>query len=173
MTLQFDLPYPPSVNHYWRRVGARTLISRQGRIFRESVCSLLALRRLHPLDGPLSIEIDVFPPDHRRRDIDNLLKSLLDALEAAGVYHNDSQIVELTNIFEARILSVGIEALTVSLDGSPSAIDDFMKALHQYGIVESQRTGLVALPKLDRAAPSATSSATSSNATHSSQGKAR
>ncbi|RLT07807.1 MAG: RusA family crossover junction endodeoxyribonuclease [Planctomycetota bacterium] len=96
MTLQFDLPYPPSVNHYWRRVGARTLISRQGRIFRESVCSLLALRRLHPLDGPLSIEIDVFPPDHRRRDIDNLLKSLLDALEAAGVYHNDSQIVELT-----------------------------------------------------------------------------
>ena len=95
MTLQFDLPYPPSVNHYWRRVGARTLISRQGRAFRESVCSLLALRRLHPLDGPLSIEIDVFPPDHRRRDIDNLLKSLLDALEAAGVYHNDSQITVL------------------------------------------------------------------------------
>jgi crossover junction endodeoxyribonuclease RusA len=95
MTLQFDLPYPPSVNHYWRRVGARTLISRQGRAFRERVCSLLALRRLHPLDGPLSIEIDVFPPDHRRRDIDNLLKSLLDALEAAGVYHNDSQITVL------------------------------------------------------------------------------
>ena len=79
-----------------------------------------------------------------------------------------SQIVELTNIFEA---------LTVSLDGSPSAIDDFMKALHQYGIVESQRTGLVALPKLDRAAPSSaqssTQSAASSNTTHSSQGKAR
>lgn len=80
-----------------------------------------------------------------------------------------SQIVELTNIFEARILSVGIEALTVSLDASPSAIDDFMKALNQYGIVESQRTGLVALPKLDRAAPSATPV----NTTHSSQGKAR
>ncbi len=80
-----------------------------------------------------------------------------------------SQIVELTNIFEARILSVGIEALTVSLDASPSAIDNFMKALNQYGIVESQRTGLVALPKLDRAAPSATPV----NTTHSSQGKAR
>ncbi|MFM8506669.1 MAG: hypothetical protein ACKOBR_03110, partial [Actinomycetota bacterium] len=34
--------------------------------------------------------------------------------------------------------------------GSPSKIDDFMALLDQYGIVESQRTGLVALPKLDR-----------------------
>ncbi len=47
---------------------------------------------------------------------------------------------------------VGVDAITVSLDGSPSNIDDFMAALNQYGIVESQRTGLVALPKLDRAA---------------------
>ena len=62
------------------------------------------------------------------------------------------QIVELTNIFEGKILSVGVDAITVSLDGSPSNIDDFMTALNQYGIVESQRTGLVALPKLDRAA---------------------
>ncbi len=29
-----ELPYPPSVNHYWRRVGDRTLISREGRKFR-------------------------------------------------------------------------------------------------------------------------------------------
>ena len=28
--LELRLPYPPSVNHYWRRVGHRTLISRSG-----------------------------------------------------------------------------------------------------------------------------------------------
>ncbi|NDD61688.1 MAG: acetolactate synthase small subunit [Actinobacteria bacterium] len=60
------------------------------------------------------------------------------------------QVVELTNIFEGKILAVGADALTVSLDGSPNKIDDFMALLEQYGIVESQRTGLVALPKLDR-----------------------
>lgn len=96
MTLHFDLPYPPSVNHYWRRVGARTLISRAGRAFRERVCSLLAARRIEPLGGPLAVQIDVFPPDHRRRDIDNLQKALLDALEHGGAYHDDSQIVSLT-----------------------------------------------------------------------------
>ena len=95
MTLQFDLPYPPSVNHYWRRVGARTLISRQGRAFRESVCSLLALRRLHPLDGWLKVHLQIFPPDRRRRDVDNIQKPVLDALQHAGVYHDDFQIVSL------------------------------------------------------------------------------
>jgi acetolactate synthase-1/3 small subunit len=62
------------------------------------------------------------------------------------------QVVELTNIFEGTIVGVGAEALTVSLDGSPSKIDDFMALLGQYGIVESQRTGRIALPRLDRAA---------------------
>jgi acetolactate synthase-1/3 small subunit len=62
------------------------------------------------------------------------------------------QVVELTNIFEGKILAVGNDALTVSLDGSPDKLDDFMALLDQYGIIESQRTGRVALPKLDRSA---------------------
>ena len=91
-TLTFDLPVPPSVNHYWRRVGAKTLISREGRLFRDRVCDHLAAARVQPLDGPLSVEVDVFPPDRRRRDLDNLLKSLLDALQHGNAYHDDSQI---------------------------------------------------------------------------------
>jgi acetolactate synthase-1/3 small subunit len=60
------------------------------------------------------------------------------------------QVVELVNIFEGKILSVGSDALIVSLDGTPEKLDDFEELLRQYGIVESQRTGRVALPKLDR-----------------------
>jgi acetolactate synthase-1/3 small subunit len=60
------------------------------------------------------------------------------------------QVVELANIFEGKILAVGVEAITVSLDGHPDKLDDFEELLTGYGIVELQRTGRVALPKLDR-----------------------
>ena len=62
------------------------------------------------------------------------------------------QVVELTTIFEGKILAVGVEALTVSLEGHPDKLDDFEELLTGYGIVELQRTGRVALPKLDRQA---------------------
>jgi crossover junction endodeoxyribonuclease RusA len=94
--LELELPYPPSVNHYWRRVGARTLISRGGRTFRQAVCAILAARRPVPLTGPLAVEVAVYPPDNRRRDIDNVQKALLDALAHGGAYHDDSQIARLT-----------------------------------------------------------------------------
>jgi acetolactate synthase-1/3 small subunit len=60
------------------------------------------------------------------------------------------QILELATIFEAKILAVGPEALTVSLEGQPDQLDDFEALLGAYGIVELQRTGRIALPKLDR-----------------------
>ncbi len=93
--LELELPYPPSVNHYWRRVGTRTLISRGGRAFREAVCATLAAKRVRPLVGRLVVEVTVYPPDRRRRDIDNVQKALLDALEHGGAYLDDSQIVRL------------------------------------------------------------------------------
>ena len=93
--IELELPFPPSVNHYYRRVGPRTLISREGRRFRDEVCANLAAMRVGPLTGPLRVEIEVYPPDRRRRDIDNLQKGLLDALEHGGAYQDDSQIVKL------------------------------------------------------------------------------
>jgi len=64
-----------------------------------------------------------------------------------------SQVLELVQIFEGKILAVGHDQVTVSLDGHPQKIDDFEDLLRPYGIVELQRTGRVALPKLERQAP--------------------
>jgi acetolactate synthase I/III small subunit len=60
------------------------------------------------------------------------------------------QVVELVQIFEGKILAVGQGAITVSLDGAPNKLDDFEEMLRSYGIVELQRTGRIALPKLER-----------------------
>jgi acetolactate synthase-1/3 small subunit len=61
-----------------------------------------------------------------------------------------SQITELSSIFEAKILDVGYEALTLMLAGTPDQLDAFTDLLRPYGIVELQRTGRIALPKLAR-----------------------
>ncbi|MFQ5735163.1 MAG: RusA family crossover junction endodeoxyribonuclease [Planctomycetaceae bacterium] len=93
--IELELPYPPSVNRYYRNVGARTLISRDGRAYRRRVLTLLAERGIRPTEGPLAVVVDLYPPDRRRRDVDNAMKALLDSVEHAGVYHDDSQIVHL------------------------------------------------------------------------------
>jgi acetolactate synthase-1/3 small subunit len=64
-----------------------------------------------------------------------------------------SQVIELVGLFGGRIIDVGHDELTISLDGDPSHLDDLEELLRPYGIVELQRTGRVALPKLERSAP--------------------
>jgi acetolactate synthase-1/3 small subunit len=66
--------------------------------------------------------------------------------------HSRGEIAELAQIFGATIVDVGYDAVTVMAAGHPSLLDDFEELLRPYGIVELQRTGRVALPKLDRQA---------------------
>jgi acetolactate synthase-1/3 small subunit len=91
------------------------------------------------------IKISELDPRH------SVERELLLATVRATPEHR-GQVVELATIFEAKILAVGPEALTLSLDGSPDKLDDFEELLAASGIVELQRTGRIALPKLDRQA---------------------
>jgi len=61
-----------------------------------------------------------------------------------------SQITELASIFEAKIDDVGYDALTVVVAGPPEKLDAMTDLLQPFGIIELQRTGRVALPKLAR-----------------------
>ncbi|MCC7407526.1 MAG: RusA family crossover junction endodeoxyribonuclease [Phycisphaeraceae bacterium] len=93
--LEVELPFPPSVNHYWRHFRGRMVISEQGRRYRETVRIALAAMNVRPAKGCVAVRVEAFPPDRRRRDLDNLLKALCDALEHGGAFLNDSQIVWL------------------------------------------------------------------------------
>jgi crossover junction endodeoxyribonuclease RusA len=46
-------------------------------------------------EGRIRLAAYVFPPDKRARDLDNILKVPMDAMQKMGVYKNDSQIDEL------------------------------------------------------------------------------
>jgi len=76
---------------------------------------------------------------------------LLITLAAGG--ETRARVIELVGIFEGKIIDVGVDALTVMVAGDPARLDDFEELVRPYGIIELQRTGRVALPKLDRQAP--------------------
>jgi crossover junction endodeoxyribonuclease RusA len=95
MITSLHLPYPPSVNHYWGTSGKQRFIGKKGKEFRQAVAEVCLDLQLSTLDTRLSVHVAIWPPDNRKRDVDNILKPLLDAMEHAGVYENDSQIDEL------------------------------------------------------------------------------
>ena len=93
--IKISLPYPPSINHYYSRSGNNVFIKKSGKDFRKKVSFLFVLSKYKKLNGQLKIEILLYPPDRRKRDIDNVLKPLLDSLQHAGAFDDDSQIINL------------------------------------------------------------------------------
>ena len=94
------LPFPPSVNTYWRApskgpLKGRHLISEKGRAYQSAACVAI-VEQLRCLPKPSTSLADVtillYPPDERRRDIDNYNKALFDALTHAGIWEDDSQV---------------------------------------------------------------------------------
>ncbi len=58
------------------------------------------------------------------------------------------QVVQLVSMFAGKIVDVGVDQLTVMVAGAPAKVDDFERLVRPFGIVELQRTGRVALPRL-------------------------
>ena len=63
-----------------------------------------------------------------------------------------SQVKQLADLYDADVLDVGVDTMTLSLDAEPGRIDDFEELCRPYGIVTVQRTGRVALPVPAKAA---------------------
>lgn len=124
--IELVLPWPPSVNQYWRHpskgpLAGRHLISEQGRNYRGRVLhQITAEGQRHKLADRLSVSILCYPPDRRRRDLDNILKAALDALVFAGVMLDDSQIdrlaIERCDVQAPGRLEITIERLTNGIE---------------------------------------------------------
>lgn len=95
LCVEITLPWPPSANQMYRHVGKKVLISERGRKYRLQVAEELAKLGSPRLEGALALSVLAFPPDNRRRDLDNTLKNLQDSLAKAGLFEDDSQIARL------------------------------------------------------------------------------
>jgi len=96
MVIDIVLPFPPSVNTYWRMFQNRMIISKAGRDYRKAVQDAVVIQKANKhWNESLGVCIEAFRPDNRKRDLDNLLKATLDSLGHAGVYLDDSQITDL------------------------------------------------------------------------------
>ena len=96
--IKLDLPYPPSANHTYSYAHGRPVLTQDARAYRHAVRKIIASQRLKPFMGPLAIRIEINPPDKRRRDCDNVQKSVLDAMQLGGLFWDDSQVLWLLTI---------------------------------------------------------------------------
>tara|TARA_R110002074_G_scaffold178539_4_gene342247 strand:- start:1280 stop:1636 length:357 start_codon:yes stop_codon:yes gene_type:complete len=98
MDYEFELPFPPSVNACWRVFKNRSILSKRGREYRAEVINRMKCIGLYNeiVSGRLRVRLELYPPDARRRDIDNYCKATFDALSHAKFWIDDEQIDELT-----------------------------------------------------------------------------
>ena len=91
-----ELPFPPSVNTYYRRGAHATYMSKAGREYKQTVAEYVSCNDFPKFGSKrLSVSMVVWPRDKRVFDIDNRIKSVLDSLQDAGLFDDDSQIDEL------------------------------------------------------------------------------
>lgn len=73
------------------------------------------------LDGKLLVRCVMYPPDRRRRDLDNAWKVVSDACTRAGVWLDDTQIDHL-QLLRAEVRSGGMVQVEVSVLGPTGAM---------------------------------------------------
>lgn len=113
--LQFNLPYPPTVNNYYKKWNNQIVISPAGRAYRKLINQTLWLCIAREgkwdgeaMQGDLMVEIIIYPPDKRKRDIDNIKKALFDALQHAGLFKDDYQICDDHTIRIDKVVENGL-----------------------------------------------------------------
>lgn len=127
--IRLTLPWPPTANNLFATVRTRQGVERrvltgEGRNYRRAVHWIANSIRPRRITGCVAVVITAFPPDRKRRDIDNLLKAPLDALKFAGIYVDDSYIDDVhivrgpvrgEGLLEVEIRPIGPQPLPLPL----------------------------------------------------------
>lgn len=93
-----QLPWPPTVNHYYTVARNRKILSTEGRAYKKYACDCMMVQGVPKLTcdkAPFGLHILARPPDRRRRDLDNILKPLLDSLVDYGAIPDDWMVDDI------------------------------------------------------------------------------
>lgn len=58
-----------------------------------------------------------------------------------------SQIIELANLFRAKIVDVSSDRLMIELSGTEDKLEAFIDLVQPFGVIELARTGVIAMPR--------------------------
>jgi acetolactate synthase I/III small subunit len=58
-----------------------------------------------------------------------------------------AEVMQITDIFRAKIVDVQPKSLTIEITGNESKVEKFIGLMKTFGVLELTRTGKVALPR--------------------------
>lgn len=61
--------------------------------------------------------------------------------------HSRAEVMQITDIFRAKIIDVQPKSLTIEITGDEGKVEKFIELMRSFGILELTRTGKVALPR--------------------------
>ena len=95
--IKIDLPYPPSGNHMWKHTRAgKHYLTDKARGYYDHVSLIVQYEHARlEYAGRMDVTCEIYPPDNRRRDLDNVWKVVSDSLTKASVWIDDTQIDRL------------------------------------------------------------------------------
>ncbi len=77
----------------------------------------------------------------------NFVDRELALIKVSAPAANRSEIIQITEVFRARVVDVGERNLMIEVTGPPAKIDALQQLLKKYGILELTRTGRIALAR--------------------------
>lgn len=86
-----DLPFPPGVNNLYLNINGRgRILTPRYRDWQAEAAGMILQQRPGRMFGEFDVAITLTRPDKRKRDIDGLIKAILDALVKSSVVQDDS-----------------------------------------------------------------------------------
>ncbi|GHV72595.1 acetolactate synthase small subunit [Spirochaetia bacterium] len=143
------------------------LFSRRG----FNIDSLTVGETENPLVSRMTIAVNGEESDHSSRALEQIVKQLEKLVDVIAVRELDDSsclrreimlikigadeksraaVLEIINIFRSRVIDISPETITIEATGSRDKLDGLLLLLRPYGILETARTGLVALERGSR-----------------------